>query len=93
LLVSDWGRQMMGTNVEAARLWLSQIGDHLQQAPIFGVIIAALAAALGSIGDAAARTFSTLNGVAAQTLAIEVSLGLAACFVLSARRRVTLSGP
>jgi len=92
LLASEWGRQMLGVNVETARAWLTQIGEHLEQAPVFGAIIVNLSAALASVNDALGHTFSALGSVAAQTLALELSLGLAACFMIEARRRATISG-
>ncbi len=92
LLASDWGRQMLGVNVEAARLWLTQIGRHLEQAPLFGGLVVSLSVALAGVNDALGHAFSALGGVAAQTLALEVSLGLAAYMMVNARRRATMSG-
>ena len=90
LLASDWGRQMLGVNMEAARLWLTQIGEHLEQAPVFGAIVASLSMALAGVNDALSHTFAALGGVAAQTLALELSLGLAACMMIASRRRTTV---
>jgi anti-sigma factor RsiW len=92
LLASDWGRQALGVNVEAAGAWLSQVGEHLQQAPVLGPLIVSLSAALASMNDAISHTFAALGGMAAQTLVIEVSLALAAWLVISNRRNMRISG-
>jgi hypothetical protein len=92
LLASDWGRQMLGVNLEAARAWITQVGEHLERAPILGALILSLSAALASVNEALSHTFATLGGMAAQTLAIEVSVGVATCLLIGARRRNTLPG-
>jgi hypothetical protein len=92
LLASDWGRQMLGVNLEAARAWITQLGEHLERVPVLGALIVSLSAALASVNEALSHTFTTLGGVAAQTLALEVSIGLAACLLVGARRRNTIPG-
>jgi hypothetical protein len=92
LLASDWGRQMLGVDLETARLWLSQVGEHLEQVPVLGALIVSLSAALASMDDALSHSFTALGSMAGQTLAIELSIGLAAWLVLSSRRRVRISG-
>ena len=92
LLASEWGRQMLGVNMETARVWLSQIGEHLEQVPVLGALIISLGAALAGVNEALGHTFFALGSVAAQTLALELSLGLAACMMLNARRRTSISG-
>jgi hypothetical protein len=92
LLASGWGRQMLGVNVETARMWLTQVGDHLGRVPVLGALIVSLSAALASVNDAISHTFATLGGMAAQTLAIELSLGIAAVMLVSARRRHSIPG-
>ena len=90
LLASEWGRQMLGDNLEAARAWLSQLGEHLERVPVLGALIISLGAALSSVNEALSHTFNTLGGMAAQTLAIELSLGFAVCLLIAARRRNTI---
>jgi len=90
LLACDWGRNMLGVSLEAAKVWLTQIGDHLARVPVLGAIVVSLSAALASMNEAIGHTFSTVGSVAAQTLAIEVSLGLAAILMIDARRRTTM---
>lgn len=92
LLASDWGRQMLGVSLDAARTWLTQVGEHLEQAPVFGALVVSLSAVLSSMNQALAHAFNALGSMAAQTLALEISLGLAAMLVITARRRVTISG-
>jgi hypothetical protein len=43
------------------------------------------------MNEAIGHAFSTVGAVAAQTLAIEVSLGLAAILMIDARRRTSLT--
>jgi hypothetical protein len=90
LLASDWGRQMLGVSLEAARLWITQIGDHLARVPLLGAIVVSLSATLAAMNEAISHTFNTVGSVAAQTLAIEVSLGMAAILMIDARRRTTM---
>lgn len=92
LLASDWGRQMLGVNLEAARTWLAQIGNHLERVPVLGALIIGIGAALSSVSEALGQTFSTLGGMAAQTLALELAIGFAACLVIASRRQSTYDG-
>ncbi len=90
LLASEWGRQMLGVTVDAAHIWLSQIGELLQQVPLLSALIVGLTAALASINAAISQSFAALGGAATLTLAAEISLGLAACFLIGARRKTML---
>jgi predicted anti-sigma-YlaC factor YlaD len=90
LLASNWGRQMLGVNLETARIWLSQISDHLGPVPALGPLVGGIGAALLSLNEALSYTFAAVGSMAAQTLALEVALGVAACLLVSARRPHTI---
>ena len=76
----NWGRQMLGANLEMAGEWLGQIGDTLKQVPVLGQIVASIVSALSQMSSSISEAYHSVGALAAQGIALNVGLGAAYYF-------------
>ncbi|HZO87163.1 MAG TPA: zf-HC2 domain-containing protein [Chthonomonadaceae bacterium] len=86
-LMSGWGRQMFGANVDGVASWLAQIGDVLRRIPLLGALFAAILLGLSQVAEMIRETYRSLGATAANGLALDVALCAAAYYFLALRRQ------
>jgi hypothetical protein len=86
-LTTEWGRNMIGANLQAASAWLEQVRMALERVPVLGTFVAYIAAALSQVMGMVQETYNTLGYKAAIGVALDASLCGAAYYFLMARHR------
>ena len=86
-LSTEWGRNMIGANLQAASAWLEQVKMALERVPVLGTFVAYIAAALSQVIGLVQETYNTLGYKAAIGVALDASLCGAAYYFLMARHR------
>ncbi len=87
MLTTAWGRNALGSDLDAVHGWMQQIGDALSKVPLFGRMTAYLFAAMNQMSDSVSETYRTLGANAAKGLTLDIALCACACFFLAARRQ------
>ena len=84
---SGWGREMLGENITAIRVWLDQIGAALGRIPLFGRLALLVFTALAQVGDLLGDTYRTVGDMAVRGLAMDIGVCMAAYYFLVVRRQ------
>ncbi len=87
LMTTKWGRNALGSDLDALQAWMQQMGDTLNRVPLFGRLTAYLFAAMTQMSDSVSATYRTLGATAAKGLTLDIALCACAYFFLAVRRQ------
>jgi len=87
VLSTEWGRELLGVNLDTASAWLGQIGDTLRRVPVLSGIVALMLSALAHAGDVISDTYKNLGVMAARGLVLDVALCAGIAYLLARRQR------
>jgi len=86
-LMTQWGGQMMGANLNLVLAWLGQVGETLRRVPLLGALFAVMLSALAQVGDLLGDTYRTMGGLAAHGLALDIALCAGVYYLFLRRQR------
>lgn len=85
-LLSDWGRQAVGVNVETASSLLSQIGAAVSGVPLIGGIVEMVSRVLIQASGTIHETYRTLGATTSLGLALDLGICATGYYFLVARK-------
>jgi len=86
LVSTSWGRELLGQNVAAARIWLNEISEAVKEVPMLGSLTTYIVGALTQNVKMIEETYRTLGDTAVQGLILDAGLCAAAYYFLAARK-------
>ncbi|MCS6777073.1 MAG: hypothetical protein RMJ43_05190 [Chloroherpetonaceae bacterium] len=87
LLLTEWGRQAIGVNLDTVSALLAQIVDAVAHVPVIGSIVAAVAAVLTQAAGILHATYRASEWFSMLGLAIDISICVVGYYLIVARRR------
>lgn len=85
-LLSDWGRQALGLNLETASSLFSQIGAAVNGVPIVGAIVELAGRVLSQVSGILHETYSTLGATTTLGLALDLGICAMGYYFIAARK-------